>query len=171
MPITRPTAARIQEMAEDFGMAFSPEEAAEYLSLMQGNFDAYDLVDALPDHVAPVKYPRVPGYRPSGEENQYNAWPYESEVKGTPGGKLDGKTVVLKDNVALAGVPMMDGAATLEGCVSVIDAAMFEDIDALLISTMPMRLPSLADLASFGDDPNVHALQTQTDWHARRPAV
>lgn len=34
-------------------------------------------------------------------------------------------------------------------------AAMFGEIDALLIPTMPMRLPSLADLASFGDDPNV----------------
>ncbi|ORE91863.1 amidase [Aurantimonas sp. 22II-16-19i] len=34
-------------------------------------------------------------------------------------------------------------------------AAMFEDIDAFLIPTMPMRLPSLSDLASFGDDPTV----------------
>ena len=33
--------------------------------------------------------------------------------------------------------------------------AMFEEVDAFLIPTMPMRLPSLAELASFGDDPDV----------------
>ncbi|NDW05538.1 amidase [Jiella pacifica] len=124
MPITRPNAARIKEMAEDFGMTFSDEEAAEYLPLMQANFDAYDLVDSLPDYTAPVKYPRVPGYRPEGDENRYNAWAYKSEVKGAADGKLAGKTVALKDNVALAGVPMMNGAATLEGFVPVIDATI-----------------------------------------------
>ncbi|MBO0662519.1 amidase [Jiella sp. MQZ9-1] len=124
MPITRPTAPRIQEMAESFGMAFSLEESGEYLELMAANFDAYDVVDALPDYVAPVKYPRVPGYRPYGEENKYNAWACKSEVKGAPGGKLAGKTVALKDNVSLAGVPMMNGASTLEGFVPTIDATI-----------------------------------------------
>jgi Asp-tRNA(Asn)/Glu-tRNA(Gln) amidotransferase A subunit family amidase len=39
----------------------------------------------------------------------------KTTVKGAPSGKLAGKTVVLKDNVCLAGVPMMNGASTLEG--------------------------------------------------------
>ncbi|MCQ0988690.1 amidase [Jiella marina] len=124
MPITRPNVEQVQAMAADLGMTFTIEEAADYLALMGANFDAYDLVDALPDYVAPVTYPRVPGYRPVGEENKYNAWTYKSEIKGKPGGKLDGKTVVLKDNVALAGVPMMNGAATLEGFVPTIDATI-----------------------------------------------
>ncbi|MCQ0988688.1 amidase [Jiella marina] len=34
-------------------------------------------------------------------------------------------------------------------------SAMFEEVDAFLIPTMPMRLPSLAELASFGADPSV----------------
>ena len=124
MPITRPNADQILETAADLGMTFTADEAAEYLALMQGNFDAYDVVDALPDFVAPVKYPRTPGYRPVGAENPYNAWYYKSEVKGAAEGKLAGKTVVLKDNVALAGVPMMNGAATLEGFVPTIDATI-----------------------------------------------
>ena len=53
------------------------------------------------------------GYRPTGAENKYNAWYVKSEVKGAASGKLAGRTVVLKDNVALAGVPMMNGASTL----------------------------------------------------------
>jgi amidase len=39
-------------------------------------------------------------------------------------GKLAEKTVVLKDNVMLAGVPMMNGASTLEGYVPEVDATV-----------------------------------------------
>lgn len=124
MPVTRPSAAQVAEMAAGFGMTMSEAEAAEYLPLMGASFDAYDVVDALPDFVPAVTYPRTPGYRPSGEENKYNAWYYKSTVKGAATGKLAGRTVVLKDNVALAGVPMMNGASTLEGFVPTADATI-----------------------------------------------
>ena len=71
-----------------------------------------------------VKYPRTPGYRPTGEENKHNAWYVKTTVQGAPRGKLKGKTIVLKDNIMLAGVPMMNGAATLEGYVPDIDATV-----------------------------------------------
>src|SRR5262249_25149589 len=74
--------------------------------------------------VPEVKYPRTPGYRPEGAENPHNAWYVKTTVKGAPGGKLTGKTVVLKDNICLAGVPMMNGASTLEGYVPDVDATI-----------------------------------------------
>src|SRR5499427_3820069 len=91
---------------------------------MQANYAAYDAVDAMPDYVPAVKYPRTPGYRPEGEENKYNAWYVKTEIKGAPGGKLAGKRVALKDNVSLAGVPMMNGASTLEGYTPDVDATI-----------------------------------------------
>ncbi|ALN74721.1 amidase [Aureimonas sp. AU20] len=124
MPITRPNADQVLALADSLGMTMTPEEAGSYLKLMQANFDAYDTVDALPDFVPPVRYPRTPGYRPVGEENKLGAWYYKSEVKGAPEGKLAGKTVALKDNVSLAGVPMMNGAATLEGFIPLADATI-----------------------------------------------
>lgn len=124
MAITRPTALQIVEVAAELGMTLSAEQAAGYLALMQPNFDAYDIVDAMPDNVPAVKYPRTPGYRPGPEENTYGAWYYKSVVKGAARGKLAGKTVVLKDNVSLAGVPMMNGASTLEGFVPSVDATI-----------------------------------------------
>ena len=36
--------------------------------------DTYQRLYELPDLKLPVKYPRTPGYRPSVEENPYNAW-------------------------------------------------------------------------------------------------
>jgi amidase len=71
-----------------------------------------------------VKYPRDGGWRPKPEENKHNAWYYKTAIKGQPGGKLAGKRVALKDNVCLAGVPMMVGAAFLEGSVPDIDATI-----------------------------------------------
>ena len=85
---------------------------------------AYDAVDAMPDYVPAVKYPRTPGYRPEGEENKYNAWYVKTEIKGAPSGKLAGKTIALKDNICLAGVPMMNGASTLEGYMPDTDATI-----------------------------------------------
>jgi amidase len=52
----------------------------------------------------------------------------KTSIKGRPGGKLAGRRVVLKDNVCLAGVPMMIGANLLEGYVPEVDATVVERI-------------------------------------------
>lgn len=124
MAIVRPTPEQLQDIAKRLHMQLTHEQASEYLTLMQGSFDAYDLVDELPDNVPPVRYPRTQSYRPSAEQNLYNAWYYKTEIKGAAEGKLSGHTVALKDNVALAGVPMMNGAASLEGFVPSFDATV-----------------------------------------------
>lgn len=124
MAIVRPTLDQLLEIAGHLNMQLTNEQASEYLALMQGSFDAYDLVDEHPDFVPPVRYERSSGYRPSDSQNPLNAWYYRSEVNGAPEGKLAGRTVALKDNVALAGVPMMNGAAPLEGFVPSFDATV-----------------------------------------------
>ena len=124
MTVNRPTAEQLHAVAKDLGMSMSDADIASYLAIMQPNFAAYDAVAAMPDYLPTVKYPRTPGYKPEGEENKYNAWYVKTTVKGAPAGKLAGKTVVLKDNVCLAGVPMMNGASTLEGYTPDIDATI-----------------------------------------------
>uniref|UniRef100_UPI0031CEDCA9 amidase n=1 Tax=Klebsiella sp. TaxID=576 RepID=UPI0031CEDCA9 len=124
MAIERPTIEQLQELSSRLHMRLTPAQAEEYLALMQANFDAYDLIDALPDEIPAARYPRAAAYRPDGEENPLNAWYYKSEVQGAATGKLAGRTVALKDNIALAGVPMMNGASTLEGFVPAYDATV-----------------------------------------------
>jgi amidase len=124
MTVNRPTAEQLHAVAKDLGMSMSDADIASYLAIMQPNFAAYDAVAAMPDYLPTVKYPRTPGYKPESEENKYNAWYVKTTVKGAPAGKLAGKTVVLKDNVCLAGVPMMNGASTLEGYTPDIDATI-----------------------------------------------
>lgn len=124
MTVKRPTPAQLRSIADSLGMSLTDQQVDEYLALMEGTIAAYDVIEAMPDYVPQVKYPRTPGYRPEGEENKYNAWYVKTEVKGARGGKLAGKTVALKDNVCLAGVPMMNGASTLEGYTPDIDATI-----------------------------------------------
>src|SRR3954466_7497636 len=98
MGVRRPNLAQLRSVAEDLGMHMGEEELKSYNELLQGNFAAYDVVDAMADYLPPVKYPRMPGYRPEGEENKYNAWYVKTTIKGAASGKLSGKTVALKDN-------------------------------------------------------------------------
>jgi len=124
MTVRRPTLEQMRQLVSDLHMQMSDAELVEYMQLMEDTFAAYDRVHALPDNLPEVKYPRTPGRRPQPEENPLNAWYVKSEVRGSPTGPLAGKQVVLKDNVCLAGVPMMNGASTLEGYTPDVDATI-----------------------------------------------
>lgn len=124
MTVQRPTFTQLKEITLELGMHLSDEQIKEFLDNMQGSLDAYDVVDGLPDYLPPVLYPRTSGSRPTDEENPLNAWYIKTDVRGAPKGPLLGKTVALKDNVCLAGVPMMNGASTLKGYTPDVDATV-----------------------------------------------
>jgi amidase len=124
MTVQRPTHAQMKTVVAELGMNMSDARVQEFLDVMQGTLDAYDVVDALPDFLPPVLYPRTSGYRPTAEENPMNAWYVKTDIRGAPRGPLLGRTIALKDNVCLAGVPMMNGAATLKGYTPDIDATI-----------------------------------------------
>ena len=124
MTVQRPTHAQMKTIVEELGMHMSDARVQEFLDVMQPTLDAYDIVDALPDYLPPVLYPRTSGHRPTAEENPMNAWYVKTEIRGAPRGPLLGRTIALKDNVCLAGVPMMNGAATLKGYTPDIDATV-----------------------------------------------
>jgi amidase len=124
MTVQRPTLNQMKDVVAELGMSMSDARIQEFLDVMQGTLDAYDVVDSLPDYLPPVLYPRTSGYRPTPEENPMNAWYVKTEIKGAPRGPLTGRTVALKDNVCLAGVPMMNGASTLKGYTPDLDATV-----------------------------------------------
>ena len=124
MTVQRPTLSQMKDVVSQLGMSMSDARVQEFLNVMQGTLDAYDIVDGLPDYLPPVLYPRTSGHRPTVEENPMNAWYVKTEIKGAPRGPLLGRSVALKDNVCLAGVPMMNGASTLKGYVPDLDATI-----------------------------------------------
>jgi amidase len=126
MAVQLPTPEQMGKIAEDLGLSMTDADLKSFIELMRPNVAAYNVVDAMPDNLPPVRYPRTPGVRPPASENKHNAWYVKTTVPGAASGKLKGKTVVLKDNVMLAGVPMMNGASTLEGYIPDIDATIVQ---------------------------------------------
>ena len=45
---------------------------------------AYGALDAAPDELPAVKYPRAPFSPAAGEENRYGAWYVKTSIKGKP---------------------------------------------------------------------------------------
>jgi amidase len=119
-----PTLEQLGEVAAELGFAFTETDLAAHRDSLIASFAAYNMLDRMPDELPEVAYPRRPGRRPAQDENRYGAWYIKTEVEGAASGKLRGKRVALKDNICLAGVPMMNGASTMEGYVPDVDATV-----------------------------------------------
>ena len=128
MPVTPPTNETLHELAWRYGLSFSDEQLDEYRALMAGVFASCDRLDQLAEPKPEVSVPRVPGYRPSPEENALNAWYWRCSIGGVGGGTLAGRRVAVKDNICVAGVPLMNGSRVLEGYVPDVDATVVSRI-------------------------------------------
>lgn len=125
MKITAPTHADVKTLAAELGLALSADDVAFFGDLLAGGIPAaYGPLDAEPDCTPAVKYPRTPGYMPGPDEDPHHAWYYKTAIKGARSGPLKGRRVAVKDNVCVAGVPMLTGASTMEGYVPDIDATI-----------------------------------------------
>jgi amidase len=119
-----PTSEEFGKVAAELGLSFSTADLTAHLEALLPAFELYNRLDQMTDELLPVVYPRRPGRRPSPDENPQAAWYVKTEIPGATSGELAGKAVALKDNICLAGVPMMNGASTLEGYVPDIDATV-----------------------------------------------
>src|SRR5271169_6826971 len=124
----KPGIVQLRQAAQQLGMNPSDDYLRAVEEIVGPLSQAYAALDAMPDEVPAVKYPRGAGYRPQGDENRYGAWYVKTAIKGAPDGKLASRRIALKDNVCLAGVPMMIGADILEGYVPDVDATIVERI-------------------------------------------
>jgi amidase len=120
----KPSLTDLRQAAEQLGIHPSDDYLRDALEITGPLAQAYAALDAMLDELPAVKYPREAGYRPPDAENRYGAWYVKTAIKGVPGEKLAGRRVALKDNVCLAGVPMMIGAQILEGYVPDVDATI-----------------------------------------------
>ena len=124
MTIQVANANQVLKIADSFGFDLSLEDAQSFAGMMPVLKESYDRVDALAEPTLPVKYPRQPGFRPSPRDNPHNAWYWKTDLKGADAGPLLGKRIALKDNICVAGVPMMNGSRVLEGYVPEVDATV-----------------------------------------------
>src|SRR5437867_143766 len=124
MPVKKPSIEDLRKAAIAFHLTLTPEDLTSFWGLTDGVIASYRRLDELAEPRPAVKYPRTTGHRPGADENTFNAWYWKCSIKGAPSGKLAGKTFAIKDNVCVAGIPMMNGTAVLEGYIPDIDATV-----------------------------------------------
>ncbi|MEM6662099.1 MAG: amidase [Pseudomonadota bacterium] len=122
-PIT-PTTEELIDIGTQLGAEYTVEDAAFLSDVIAPFVAAANETLRLDDHLPVATYPRSPGWLPDGDDNPLNAWYYRTEIKGAADGPLTGKTVALKDNVLLAGVPGMNGASMLQQYTPEVDATV-----------------------------------------------
>lgn len=120
----QPTIEQLREIAHMYAMHMSDADLESFRGLMNAIFESYRRIDQLTEPALPVRYARIGGYRPTAAENPLNAWYQKCSIKGAARGPLAGKRIAIKDNVCVAGVPMMNGSLVLEGYVPEFDATI-----------------------------------------------
>ena len=123
MPVQPPDPSVITKVAESYGLGLTDADVASFTPLVHGVLQSWDIVERLHAEVEPA-VPERAWTRPEAADNPLGAWYVTCEVTGSGEGPLAGRTVAVKDNTAVAGVPMMNGSATVEGFVPRRDATI-----------------------------------------------
>ncbi|MBN9758186.1 Amidase [Pseudonocardia sp. Ae406_Ps2] len=121
MALPPPDAARLAALNEHYAFGLSEAELAEFGPAVTATLAASDRVEELYRASAP-QTPQRAWSEPA--DNPLGGWYVTASVPGAAEGPLVGRTVALKDNICLAGVPMTNGSATVEGFVPSRDATV-----------------------------------------------
>lgn len=119
MPIPAPDAARLAALSEHYGFALGEAELAAFGPAVAATLSASDDVERLYARTAPRPPVRA---STAPTDNPLGAWAVTTSITETADGPLAGRTVAVKDNVMVAGVPMANGSASVAGFVPSRDA-------------------------------------------------
>lgn len=123
MPIPPPDAARLAALNEHFGFGLDPDELELFAPAVAATLSASERVAELYAASAPEP-PRREWAEPDPAADPLGGWYVTTSIAGAADGPLAGRTVAIKDNVSVAGVPMTNGSATVEGFVPRRDATV-----------------------------------------------
>ena len=113
--IRSPTIQQLRGISAELGLELADDLLTEIQASFAGSIASYERIDRLEEPSLPVRYLRSDIRRPERDENPLNAWYWRCSIPGAPSGLLAGKTVAVKDNICVAGVPMMNGSSVLGG--------------------------------------------------------
>eukprot|EP00058_Branchiostoma_floridae_P016202 XP_002601690.1 hypothetical protein BRAFLDRAFT_94570 [Branchiostoma floridae] len=116
--VRTPSLQQLAQSAAKFNLDIDEAELKQYQDVIKEALVSYDRVDKMAEPIPAVKWPRTPGWRPEPKDNPHNAWYWRTEITGASTGKLHGKTVAIKDNVAVAGGSIKGKSACEDLCLS-----------------------------------------------------
>ncbi len=124
MSVKRPSKADFLIAAQDHGYHLSDAQMASFLSLADETLSSYEAIDALYAATVAQQPPQRDHSKVADADNRHGAWYVKTHIAGAAQGPLAGKTVVIKDNVSVAGVPMANGSLSLDGYIPSEDATV-----------------------------------------------
>ncbi len=123
MPIAPLSDDDVARIASAYGLNLTGQDAASFRALAATLLTSYDEVERRHEASLPERPSRA-WRRPPEAENPLGAWYVTTEIGEHAGGPLAGRPVAIKDNIEVAGVPMMNGSAVVEGFVPRRDATV-----------------------------------------------
>ena len=173
MPMQRPEVDDVVDLGRELGFELTQTEARIFRSRMLEHIQAMEdfLELRIEEHRPPLRHlHRDPGARPTPAEDPLNAFIRRCHVAGAGAGPLAGRTVGLKDHIAVAGVPLTLGSHFMDGYVPDFDATIVTrllDAGAAIVGKMNMEDfsfggPGFSGVGDFGRPLNPHRAEHVT---------
>lgn len=165
--LRRPDVDEVMGYGRALGFELTPTEARLIQARMLDTIATLDAFDEMrvEEHRPPLRFTaRDPGRRPTAEEDPLGAFITVCRVKGADAGPLAGKTVGLKDHVAVAGVPLTFSSHMMDGYMPDFDATIVTrllDAGATIVGKLKMEEfswggPGLSGVGDYGRPLNPH---------------
>jgi len=122
MAITPPTNDDLAEIAGRYRLGLDAGDVEAFRQIITGALTSSDAVERMYQEHAP-KMPDRSYQWPAEAGNELGAWYVTTELRAGDG-PLAGRRVAIKDNIEVAGLPMMNGSATVEGFIPRRDATV-----------------------------------------------
>jgi amidase len=165
MALPQPTSDALAALAARLGLGINATDLETYHGAATGLLGSWETVDRLYAEQAPEPPARA-WQEPAG--NPLGAWYVTTDIAGAADGPLAGKTVAVKDNIAVAGVPMMNGSTTVAGFVPSSDATV---VTRLLAAGATIKgKAACEDLCFSGGSHTNKAAPVHNPWDAGRSA-
>jgi amidase len=108
--VDRPDPDALTEWARELNVELRPEDMTPLIDAVEGRLVAYDTVDRLAE-VAPTSDFSASIEREPSDEERRAGWVSRLQLEGTPGGPLAGRTLAVKQTIAVAGTRTDPGNA------------------------------------------------------------
>jgi len=117
-----PSRQAVEDLAYELKLGIAEHDLDFYHAAASGLLGSWAVVDELYEREAAPKAPERDWSEPA--DNPLGAWYVRTDLRTTESGPLAGRRVAVKDNIAVAGVPMMNGSETVRGFVPKTDATV-----------------------------------------------
>ncbi|MBY5494233.1 amidase [Rhizobium leguminosarum] len=121
--LEKPTNEDLQRIAAANGFAISEDDTVAFARSIENSLASYLVIEELSGENT-THLNRDKGRRPTAAENKFGAWAWTCSIRTATDGPLAGKKIAIKDNISVAGLPLLNGSEMLEGYVAQTNATV-----------------------------------------------